>query len=192
MQIVDNETNQPELRIIKTARNEQAINKAVEQGYWPLVKPVIPSPDIKVKFAVSQNKTTGRITVAHDYRDPIMFRPIEPVGEISEEKPETLVSSIFRFLKGKELVPPVNEEATAIDWTYYYPYHFESPFAAYLIPKDLRIDETVFLEDLIEDVIGGSWNQGDKRRLSSCKAVWDGKEFILQYDINMYNQPVLG
>lgn len=181
MQIVDNGTDQPEFRIIKTARNEQAINEAVEQGYWPLVKPVISSPDIKVKFAVSQNKTTGKITVANDYRDPIMFRPVEPVGEMSQQKQEKLGSSILSFLKGKDPAPRVNEEATAIDWTYYYPYHFESPFAAYLVPKDLQIGETVFLEDLIEDVIGGSWNQGDKRRLTSCKAVWDGKEFVLQH-----------
>jgi hypothetical protein len=192
MQIVDNETDQPELRIIKTARNEQAINEAVEQGYWPLVKPVIASPDIRVKFAVSQNNVTGKITVAHDYRDPIMFRPNEPLVKSSQQSQEEIHSPIFRFLNAKDIAPLVNEEITAIDWTYYYPYHFESPFAAYLIPKDLQIGETVFLEDLIEDFVGGSWNQGDKRRSSSCKAVWDGKEFILQYDINMFNQPVLG
>lgn len=141
MQIVDNETDQPELRIIKTARTEQAINDAVEQGYWPLVKPVIPSPDIRVKFAVSQHKTTGKITVANDYRDPIMFRPTEPVGEMSQQKQEKLGSSIFRFLKAKDPAPRINEEVTAIDWTYYYPYNFESPFAAYLIPKDLHVGE---------------------------------------------------
>ena len=25
-----------------------------------------------------------------------------------------------------------------IDYSFYYPYHFDSPFAAYLIPKDLQ------------------------------------------------------
>ncbi|WP_224485409.1 hypothetical protein [Robertkochia aurantiaca] len=25
-----------------------------------------------------------------------------------------------------------------IDWTYYYPYRFENPFAAYLIPPDIK------------------------------------------------------
>jgi hypothetical protein len=181
MQIVDNKTDQHELRIIKTARNEQAINEAVEQGYWPLVKPVIPSPDIRVKFAVSQNNITGKIAVANDYRDPNMFRPNEPLIKSSQQSQEEIDSPIFSFLNAKDIDPPVMEQVTAIDWTYYYPYHFESPFAAYLVPKDLQIDETVFLEDLIEDVIGSSWNQGDAYRLKGCKAVWDGKGFVLQY-----------
>ena len=69
-----------------------------------------------------------------------------------------------------------------LDFTFYYPYSFPSPFAAYLIPRDIKIGEKVFLEDLIEDYIGASWNQGDTYRLESCEAVWNGKDFDIQYD----------
>lgn len=69
---------------------------------------------------------------------------------------------------------------TIIDWTLYYPYKFESPFAAYLIPPDLEKGETVLVEDLIEDIVGSVWNQGDAYRLESCEAIWNGEDLIIQ------------
>lgn len=75
-----------------------------------------------------------------------------------------------------------SEFETVIDWTYYYPHKFNSPFAAYLIPKDIKIGERVFIEDLIEDYIGASWNQGDTYRLESCEAIWNGIDLEIQYD----------
>ncbi len=145
------------IRVVKTARNKEAINEAAEQGFWPLVKPVIPSPNIKSKFAVLQDKETGKIKVVNDYRE------LRITLNIPGDHPPSVASN------------------AVIDWTFYYPYHFESPFAAYLIPRDIQVGETVFLEDLIEDVVGASWNQGDTYRLKGCKAVWDGKEFVLQH-----------
>jgi hypothetical protein len=142
------------LRVIKTARSEAAINAAVEEGYWPLIEPVTPSPEIKSKYAILQDKTTGKIQVIHDYR-----------------------------ARGYNIFP--NSEAqlqTVIPFTYYYPHQFESPYAAYLIPSDMSIGETVMLVDLIEDVIRSSSNQGDTYRLQSCEAIWDGKDFTIIYD----------
>ena len=69
-----------------------------------------------------------------------------------------------------------------IDWTNYYPHNFESPFAAYLVPGDIKAGERVFLEDLIEDFVGTVWNQGDTFRLKGCIALWNGKDFDIQYD----------
>lgn len=69
-----------------------------------------------------------------------------------------------------------------IPWTTYYPYKFESPYAAYLLPHDLKIGERVFLEDLIEDIVGAEWNQGSKYRLESCEAIWNGRDFEIQFD----------
>lgn len=69
-----------------------------------------------------------------------------------------------------------------IDTTFYYPYNFKSPFAAYLVPPDLKEGEVVYLEDLIEDLIGFKWNQRVTHRLSSCEARWNGKDFDILYD----------
>lgn len=134
-----------ELRIIRTARTEDEINKAARDGYFPLVKKVSPSPEVRSKFAVYQNPESGEISVVGDYR-----------------------------LKGGG-----NE---VIGFTFYYPHNFPSPFAAYLIPPDLKTGEIVILEDLIEDLVGDFWNQGDVYRLKSCEAVWDGKDFIIHHD----------
>ncbi len=64
--------------------------------------------------------------------------------------------------------------------TYYYPYNFKSPFAAYLVPSSIKKGERVILEDLIEDYVGKSW-QGNSYRLLSAEAVWNGKKFEIDY-----------
>ena len=158
------------LRVINTARSEEAINKAVADGYWPLIKPVVPSPEIKIKYAVLQDKVTGKITVIHDYRDDnyaLDIKPISSLNAFGEIDDTTSVAD-------KEL-----PNDTVIPFTFYYPHHFESPFAAYLIPSDIVIGENVILSDLIEDIVGGSWNQGDTFRLKSSEATWNGTGFIL-------------
>ena len=79
-----------------------------------------------------------------------------------------------------------------IDWTDYYPHNFTSPFAAYLIPKDIKKGERVLLEDLIEDYVGASWNQGDTYRLESCEAIWNGKDLEIQYDPKVNRSDFVG
>lgn len=79
-----------------------------------------------------------------------------------------------------------------IEWTEYYPHTFPSPFAAYLIPHDIEIGERVIVDDLIEDYVGMGWNQGDKFRLTSCEAIWDGINLVIQYDPKINRRSVIG
>ncbi len=65
---------------------------------------------------------------------------------------------------------------------WYYPYKFESPFAAYLIPKNLKKGEKVFLTDLIEDYVGWYDTWGNAARLDECEAIWNGSDFDILYD----------
>ncbi len=58
----------------------------------------------------------------------------------------------------------------------YYPYQFPLPFAAYLIPKDLKAGEKVFIEDIIEDIIEGIHSYGTYR-LDRAEAIWNGEDF---------------
>lgn len=81
---------------------------------------------------------------------------------------------------------------TIIDWTFHYPYKFKSPFAAYLIPNDIKVGERVLIEDLIEDYVGVQWNQGDTYRLESCQAIWNGSELEIQYDPRVYRSNIIG
>jgi hypothetical protein len=171
------------LRIIKTARSEQEINAAVEEGYWPLVKPVVPSPEIKIKYAVLQDKLTGKISVIHDFRNANYVHDFKPTGLLDAFGEINDISSV------------ADEDSlndTVINFTYYYPHHFENPFAAYLLPPDIKVGEKVILEDLIEDIVSGSWNQGDTYRLKSCEAIWDGKDFIISHQPTQNRFEIVG
>lgn len=145
-----NYNNRNDLRVIKTARDKESINEAARNGFKPLMKKVIPSDEIRTKYAVFQHKETGEIEVIGDYRGEGRFRD----GDYEK----------------------------VIPWTYHYPNSFKSPFAAYLIPHDIQVGERVFLEDLIEDYVGSTWNQGSKYRLKSCDAIWNGSDLEIQYD----------
>ena len=103
------------IRTIKTARTEKEINIAAKKGFRPLLKPVEPSNNIKIKYAVMQDSKTGEIHVINDYR---------------------------------AINTSNNNLHVAIDFRFYYPYHFDLPFAAYLIPNDIKVNEQVYIEDL--------------------------------------------
>jgi hypothetical protein len=135
------------LRIIKTARTERSINRAAQEGFWPLIKKVERDPEISSKFAIFQHRETGRIEVIGD----------------------------FRF----HLDP--NEYEAVIGWSHFYPHVTDKPFAAYLIPPDIEVGERVYVEDLIEDFIGGRWNQGDVFRLAEAEAIWTGTDLEIDY-----------
>lgn len=154
-------TNSKGLRVIKTVRDMESINTAVQNGYKPLLKKVEASDEIRSKYAIFQNKLTGEIDFVRDFRT------------------EDLEKNNAEFEK-------------VIDWTFYYPYHFKLPFAAYLIPHDIEVGESVFIEDLIEDLVGASWNQGDTYRLDSCEAIWNGTDLNIQYDPNVNRTDFVG
>jgi hypothetical protein len=147
----DRNRNSQGLRVIKTARDKDSINRAAKNGLRPVIKKVEPSNEIRSKYSVVQNKKTGEIEIVADYRR----------GFHSDDN---------------------GEFVTVIDWTFYYPHTFNSPFAAYLVPQDIVVGERVFVEDLIEDYIGASWNQGDTYRLENCEAIWNGTDLEIQYD----------
>ncbi len=143
----DSEVNPDDLPVITTARTEKEINKAAKNDYFPLIKKVEPSKNIKSKYAIFQHKETGEIEEVGDFRsnfDPDKYEKV-------------------------------------IDWTWYYPYSFPAPYAAYLIPKDLKPGQKVWIDDLIEDYVGSHWNQGDTTRRRYAEAVWTGTDLEINH-----------
>lgn len=64
----------------------------------------------------------------------------------------------------------------------YYPPLFENAFAAYLVPPDISLGERVWLDDLIEDLLGEVSGQGlGSYRLNQAYARWNGKDFDIEY-----------
>lgn len=140
--------NDKNLRVIKTARTEEAINEAAKEGFLPLVKEVIPNEEISNSISVYQHKTTKEIMVRGDFR----------------------------------WSPSPEEWEEVIGWTSYYPYSFPSPFAAYLVPADLKEGEEVWLEDIIEDIVAVYGNQGWYPRLEAYSATWKHGKFDIHFE----------
>lgn len=69
-----------------------------------------------------------------------------------------------------------------LDWQAYCPVTRQLPFAAYLLPADLQIGETVWIEDLIEDY--PDLEKPGKQRLMSSKARWNGQDFEVRTKLN--------
>ncbi|MFD1043475.1 hypothetical protein [Pseudoxanthomonas kaohsiungensis] len=130
--------------MIRTARTERAINAAVDEGFFPFVKAVEPSPDVHFMVGVDQDPVTGKVELLEDLRE-----------------------------YGRNVV---------MEFRNYYPYNFPRPFAAYLIPDDLVPGETVWLEDLIEDIVAVRGNQGYNPRLACAPAIWNGEDFEILFD----------
>ena len=76
------------------------------------------------------------------------------------------------------------EWKTLVDWTSRNPSKFFSPFAAYIVPKDLKKGERVLINDVITNHVSGRWNQGDVYRLSKSEAMWTGRYFYI--DVSSY------
>ena len=145
-----------ELRVIKTARSIYDINDAVDMGFTPLVKQLKPLKKLFHTVGVFRNKKTNKIKEAEAY--VVYAQYGETISYEDEDE--------------WELVIPFHS---------YYPYKFESDYAAYLIPHDIEKGETVILEDLIEDYYGGSfWSH--HIRIESLQAIWTGEDFSILYD----------
>ena len=77
-----------------------------------------------------------------------------------------------------------SEWRTLVNWSYKNPSKFFSPFAAYIVPKDLKSGERVLINDVITNHVSGRWNQGDVYRLSKSEAIWTGRYFNI--DVSSY------
>ena len=145
-----------ELRVIKTARCIEDINKAADMGFIPLVKKLKPLKKLFRTIGIFRNKKTNKIEEAEDY---VVY---EQYGNITSYEDE-------------------NEWELVVPFHSYYPYKFDSQYAAHLIPHDIEQGEKVILEDLIEDYYGGSfWSH--HIRVESLQAIWAGEDFSILYD----------
>ena len=77
-----------------------------------------------------------------------------------------------------------SEWRTLVNWSLKNPSKFFSPFAAYILPKDLKSGERVLINDVITNHVSGRWNQGDVYRLSKSEAIWTGRYFNI--DVSSY------
>ena len=77
---------------------------------------------------------------------------------------------------------PGDDYECVVPFIHYYTYYFPKPFAAYLVPPDLKEGEHVWLDDIIEDIVAVYGNQGYRPRLEACEAIWTKGEFEIQFN----------
>jgi hypothetical protein len=111
-----------------------------------------------------------------------LVRPVEPSPEIRSKfrVTQNQATGEIDIQADYRCGPPAEGWEVVIDWRHHYPHAWTNPFAAYLLPADLRVGEAVILDDLIEDLVGTVWNQGDAYRLKCCAATWNGETFELE------------
>ncbi len=117
----------------------------------------------------------------------LIYRKAKPftvtVGKfcIVRNKITGLESKVSDFRDGRDRS---NEYEVVQNWKYvYYTYDFPKK-AAYVIPNDIKEGEIVFVDDLIENFLAYTYDQGQDERLSSSKAIWKNKDLHILYNPN--------
>jgi hypothetical protein len=128
-------------------------------------------------------RTAKAINAAADAGVTPLIKAVEPGGDIQRwvavyQHPKTKKIKLWGDCRwepgdGYELVLPFRS---------YYPYSFPEPFAAYLLPADLKQGERVWIEDVIEDIVAVWGNQGYNPRLECAEASWNGHDFTIHFD----------
>jgi hypothetical protein len=134
-------------------------------GYAPT------NPNPRQLRVISTARTADAINEAAKQGLRPLVKPVVPGSDVKS------MFAVYQHRKTGEIYVsgdvrghPGEEYELAVDYRSYYPYSFAEPFAAYLIPDDLRAGEEVWLEDLIEDVVGVWGNQGYQPRLAAAEA----------------------
>ena len=149
-------------RVIQTERDIAKINEHAKNGFLPVCVRITPDVKCCPLYCLLQHKITNEYVVIKDN---------EPFPSM----------------------PNFNETyKTVIEWTTYYPIKYKIPFAAYLAPPDLAIGEQVLLEDVIEDYLGVDRETGVTQRVRSCRARWNGREFLIDYQPEAFGAQYIG
>lgn len=147
----DGKHNTEDLVNISTARNVNEINKAVKDGYNVVLKI---TDEQKNSLFSSGYKYSLIKTESGKYIEYVDPRVEYRIGE----KFETIISH-----------KTYNDTSSRIH------------YAAYIVPKNLKVGDRVFLEDIIEDFPYHIHHGSSK--LKSWTAIFNGKDFDIDYKI---------
>jgi hypothetical protein len=142
---------------IETGRTEDEINEAIGNGFTPVFRDVTPCSELNKRFRILQNRSNKEIFVDEGYPNRGWKRKIEDT-ELWE---------------------------VIVPWREYYPHHFDSPYATYLIPPRLKPGQKVILKDVIEDYYSGEQyikGEGLTNRCAALGAVWNGQDLEIEYN----------
>lgn len=135
------------LEVIKTARDIGTINESVKKGYLPLIKKIVPSPEIGYYVNVYQNRHTGEIIEKDDDAW---------TGDLNMEDFEKVIESTYFYPY------PTNSPYAA----YLIPQNL-------FIGQKVFLEDLI--EDFVGKKIQGRYGKRTERALFA-EAIWDGKD----------------
>ncbi len=143
----------------------------------------------------ARNKDSINEAAKNGFR--LIIKKVEPSSQIRSkysvlQNRQTGEIKVFNKFQDRLDFDAFLDYKTIIDWTFYYPYNFESPYAAYLIPPDIKKGQIVMVEDVIEDIVEYISAEGIGHRLQKCEAIWNGKDLILQLEKDDYRDVIVG
>jgi len=107
------------IRIIQTARSEEAINLAAQDGFMVLLKKIEDNPEIRSKIGVFQDKESQRVEFTSDYR---YYEGEEAIGFFYYD-PNERVLPVAAYLVPKDIqvgeivyIPDLIENIVASKW----------------------------------------------------------------------------
>ena len=142
----------------------------------------------------ARNKDSINEAVKNGFR--VIIKKVEPSSQIRSkysvvQHKKTGEIEVFKTTHDRLDFDTYLDYKIIIDWTFYYPNNFESPYAAYLIPPDIKKGQRVMVEDVIEDIVEYISAEGIGYRLQKCEAIWNGKDLILQLEKDDYRDVVI-
>ena len=107
-----------------------------------------------------------------------IIREVEPASSIRKKYWVFDHNGKIEMITDSKIYAEKKKHGTLIFTDFYYPYKFPFHLSAYIIPKDIKQFERVFLEDLIEDVIGETDGENVYRQAAG-EGFWTGEDIVL-------------
>jgi hypothetical protein len=169
------EKNINNLRVIKTLHgfDDDTINSYIYNGYKVLIRMQKIGSKLWCRRHIIQDKETNELHIVGIF--PQSYSHLKDYGCIRSITQMDATDDENCRYKVLEYIPCYNKS-----------FDLKRPYAAYLIPPDIKVNEKVFIADLIEEVTYDYIS-----RLESCEAVWDGKDLNIIYDKSRIGEGVL-
>lgn len=141
--------NTKNLPVVQTVFNTYELNKAIEEGFKTIVVKRKSNPQLKLESMIFRNINSGEYAQA------------------------TGRSMIVQY--GTELEYPEDEwELIHKQTGYARPSSLITNWGAYVLPKDIKVGDRVYIEELIEDIVASAfWHSVSPA--DDAEAIWNGK-----------------
>jgi len=144
--------NKNSLREVKTLFNLDEINEAHEDGNIILLKERVPHPSMWIDTYVFRNRKTGK------------YESETGRGYIQQYTCDYVLNYSY-------------EDWEEVLWTKCYIRNVDYQYGAYVIPGDVKVNEKLYVENLIEDIyLGDFW--GGRYYSEDGDARWNGKDLV--------------